>query len=59
MTEEQRKIHDNALWWESVERRKKSLERWSKSPLSPEEAWEQARRLALTLPMTSDSCSRV
>ena len=49
MTEEQRKIFDNDLWWEDEERRKQSIERWSKSPPSPEEAWEQAERLERSL----------
>ena len=45
MTKEQRKIHDNPLWWEHVKKCQKSIERWQKSPVSLEEALEQSRRL--------------
>ena len=45
MTEEQRRIHDNPLWWENQEKCARSIERWQKSPGSLEEALEQSRRL--------------
>ena len=49
MTEEQRKINDNPLWWEHEKKRQQSIERWSKSPPTPEEMMEQAERLKRSL----------
>jgi len=45
MTEKQQKIVDNPLWWEHAKKNQQSIERWKKSPVSPEEALEQSKRL--------------